>query len=284
MAEFTGEIHPAAAVWPMLSEPDLRRLADDIAAEGLRHPIVIDAEGRILDGRNRLAACQIAGIEPQFETFDGDPVALVLSENNERRHITTGQRAMATALTLATNGKRSNGRWQRGSVPADTRDSTSTAWADSMAKAGVVIDHAPSDEAAQVVLDELTLDAAYKIARDNEKAKARRTELPDDLGALVDAGELSLDEALRRSLLPDDYATRVANGQLSLDEAEQLAQQAERERADAVRRQADWLADFLRGWDAFAHLGANPLRPEVLNALSDHDRERLLAIEKEVSR
>jgi ParB-like chromosome segregation protein Spo0J len=55
-------VHPIAALFPMLADDELEELAADIKARGLLQPIVLDAEGRVLDGRNRLAACEKAGI------------------------------------------------------------------------------------------------------------------------------------------------------------------------------------------------------------------------------
>jgi len=58
----------------MLADDELDELAADIKARGLLQPIVLDAEGRVLDGRNRLAACKKAGVKPDFITYaDGDP-------------------------------------------------------------------------------------------------------------------------------------------------------------------------------------------------------------------
>ena len=48
----------------MLSEGELRDLAADITAHGLKHPIVT-LNGAILDGRNRERACVMAGVEPR---------------------------------------------------------------------------------------------------------------------------------------------------------------------------------------------------------------------------
>jgi ParB-like chromosome segregation protein Spo0J len=55
--------HPVADLFPMLAGDEMQSLADDIAERGLLHPIVLDTEGRILDGRNRYAACEIAGVD-----------------------------------------------------------------------------------------------------------------------------------------------------------------------------------------------------------------------------
>jgi hypothetical protein len=78
----------------MLGDDELGALAADIAANGLHQPIVTTPAGLVLDGRNRLAACERAGVEPTFVVYDGDPVAYVLSANEHRRHLTPSQRAM----------------------------------------------------------------------------------------------------------------------------------------------------------------------------------------------
>lgn len=275
-------IHPAAEAWPMLPEPDLRRLAEDIAKHGLMYPIVVDVEGRVIDGRNRLAACRIAGVEPTFETYDGDPVARVVSANNERRHLSTGRRAMATALTLAENGRREGGRWKRGSVPDANTEIGNSTWANNMKMAGVVLDWKP-DLAWDVVTDKVKLADAYDQAVKARKHAERIAELPDDLRALVEAGEVTLDDALRRARLPVDYAERVAAGNVTLDEAEHLANRDEQDRAAAIKRMVNRLLNFLDGWDTFKHLDRTANRDDVLAALDEHDRQRILTIEKEIT-
>lgn len=88
-------IHPAADLMPMLGESDLDALAADIRANGLHEPVVL-FDGQVLDGRNRLAACHLAGVEPTFRTLEScaDPVGFVLSVNVRRRHLSTSQLAM----------------------------------------------------------------------------------------------------------------------------------------------------------------------------------------------
>jgi hypothetical protein len=89
------EIHPAAELFPMLGTEELQALADDIKTNGQIDPIVI-YEGQVLDGRNRLAACELAGVEPRTVqmTLRGGtigPVTWVISKNLHRRHLTPTQ-------------------------------------------------------------------------------------------------------------------------------------------------------------------------------------------------
>jgi ParB-like chromosome segregation protein Spo0J len=106
----TTKIHPVAEVFPEMSPAELQELADDIKANGLAHPVTRDRDGVILDGRNRLKACEIAGIESRFTVFEGDdPVAFIISTNLKRRHLNESQRAMVaakrrTSRTVATAG------------------------------------------------------------------------------------------------------------------------------------------------------------------------------------
>ena len=73
---------------------ELRDLADDITAYGLRDPITLTPDGLLLDGRNRALACEMAGVEPATMVFDGDPWLFSLSRNKHRRHMTTDQIAL----------------------------------------------------------------------------------------------------------------------------------------------------------------------------------------------
>ena len=97
--------HPLADIFPMIAEADLKVLAADIAANGQVDPILL-LDGKVLDGRNRQAACALAGIEPHYTDFGGaDPVSFVLSKNLHRRHLSESQRAMAAAMIVD---------WERG--------------------------------------------------------------------------------------------------------------------------------------------------------------------------
>jgi ParB-like nuclease domain len=97
------EAHPVAALFPMLNDTDLQSLAKDIKEHGQRDPILV-FKGQVLDGRNRLRACELAGVEPRIEEYEDNPAGipkLIVSKNVHRRHLTTRERT-EIAAKLAT--------------------------------------------------------------------------------------------------------------------------------------------------------------------------------------
>ena len=103
--------HPHALLFPMCTGEEQQALTDDIKVNGLLEPITLDKQGRILDGRNREAACRRAGVKPIYETFDGtdeEELRFVVSKNLHRRQLTASQRASIAAdliPILADEGK-----------------------------------------------------------------------------------------------------------------------------------------------------------------------------------
>lgn len=97
------DVHPAAMLFPMLEEdgPELQELAEDIRKNGLRNPI-LTLDGMIFDGRNRLRACEKAGVKPTFREWKegGDPFAYAWSLNGERRHLDPIKRAAIRLMVL----------------------------------------------------------------------------------------------------------------------------------------------------------------------------------------
>lgn len=91
--------HPVACMFPMLPHEDLLKLSDDIRKNGQHEPIVL-FDGMVLDGRNRWQACKLAGVEPKLKEFFGskaDALEFVWSTNVHRRHLNSGQIAIALA-------------------------------------------------------------------------------------------------------------------------------------------------------------------------------------------
>ena len=152
------EIHPVAAIFPVLPDDELQDLADDIRTNGQQQPIVRDANGVIIDGRNRLLACARAGVEPQFADLPAgtDPVAYILSANVQRRHMNQGQRAMALAKAQTF----SSGKFQRKGEAAKSMGLSGA----HLSRAIAVIDHAP-ELADPVLAGDASLNDAYAIAR-----------------------------------------------------------------------------------------------------------------------
>jgi hypothetical protein len=89
-------IHPVCDLFPLLGRSDVEKLADDIKANGLIHPVVVH-EGQIVDGRNRLLACIDLGVEPRYvewrDIYFGSMSLSrwIWSVNAERRHLTIDQ-------------------------------------------------------------------------------------------------------------------------------------------------------------------------------------------------
>lgn len=86
--------HAAASIFPLMSEEELGVLAESIKQIGLQNPIVM-LNGKVLDGRNRALACEMAGVSPTFTewTGSGSPLSYVISQNLHRRDLTRGQKA-----------------------------------------------------------------------------------------------------------------------------------------------------------------------------------------------
>ena len=98
------DFHEVANIFPLMEGESFSNLVEDIRAHGQHELILIDSQNRILDGRNRYRAClEIQKTLPDFpirlERWNGvgDLVALVLSRNLHRRHLSESQRAMVAA-------------------------------------------------------------------------------------------------------------------------------------------------------------------------------------------
>lgn len=91
------QLHPLCTFFPRMTEKEFFALVKNIRENGLNHPITL-LDGMILDGGNRYKACVEAGVAPRFVKYQGsDPAAFVISENLERRHLESGQRAAIVA-------------------------------------------------------------------------------------------------------------------------------------------------------------------------------------------
>jgi ParB-like chromosome segregation protein Spo0J len=83
--------HPLAQRYRLLEGPAFEELADDIKARGLELPIHL-WHGQVIDGRNRLRACEERGVEPFFRDDSDIPEDQledhIAALNEHRRHLT----------------------------------------------------------------------------------------------------------------------------------------------------------------------------------------------------
>lgn len=168
------ENHPAAEIFPMLDFADLNQLADDIKKNGLLEPIIM-YHGQVLDGRNRLAACEIAGVEPHFVEMNGNlesPVLYVISRNLHRRHLSVSQRACIAAEMVPMLREEAEKRQLSGK-----RD-------DTLAPSGAKVDDERSGRSAAIAaravgVGETSVTRAVKAKRENPEGfeKVKRGEL-----------------------------------------------------------------------------------------------------------
>jgi hypothetical protein len=238
MNVFEMKVHPAAEVFPMLSEDELSELADDIKANGLLQPIVIKGD-LLVDGRNRREACRRAGVEPRVEELNGtDPVAYILATNVNRRHLTKGQRAMAVAK-LYPESPEKGGRGK-------TTVLNTVVSGNYVTHARTVLRWMP-EIADMVMAGTKPLNEAYTEAQrlkeqaDSEPARlARLRERAPDLADLVDEGRMRLTEAESAYLTREEDVRRERQAILNV--------------IDGFERMVDEFSDGKRRAHLVAHL------------------------------
>lgn len=286
------EVHPVAALFPMMNEEELQELADDIAQNGLLNAIILDEAERIIDGRNRYEACLLADVEPRFDHLENgiDPRDFIIAQNINRRHMTKGQRAMAVALIYPEPDKRGRGNKGKSS---DSDGFSQTR----LREARAVLRFSP--ELAQQVLNGVkSLDEARKdveLYGGDEAARARRlkklkAEHPD-LADAVEEERMSLEDAEKEAQeqveqLRSLRVTTSRNlldalnllGVTDSDRAKELVKlydpSVASERGDPpltserLRKAADWL-------DALATAWTSAIKRRTKNALPKGDQEEV---------
>jgi ParB-like chromosome segregation protein Spo0J len=156
------EFHTLANIFPQVEGPEFADLVADIREHGLYDPIVM-FEGRVLDGRNRLRACKVAGVEPVFTVYTGDdPVAFVVRINLHRRHLDESQRAMV-AVKLATLLQAGNNQHSEG-LPTGRSSELLNVGERSVDRAREVQEHGIPELVHAVELGAVSVSAAADVA------------------------------------------------------------------------------------------------------------------------
>lgn len=296
--------HPYADEFPMASTEELDELAASIATVGLIHPIVLTPQGLVLDGRNRLAACEKAGVEPTFETRDGDDddyKEFVIGANTTgRRESMTVQIAAASVALVLGHDRRKNGRWKYGSNPELSEFRQTSTYREPIAQAGLVLDELGPAHLREVRDGEASLNAKYEQARrhkdEREQAEARKVEAErqaeqreqrareffdsdPDAQAWLDAKPAGTFGNMRAAFAAiQEEREEIRQAEQARREAEEAEQ---REHQELIERHARYLdafvTNFQTGLDMAGYLA--PLRDEILNATTPSTRDRFLEIE-----
>lgn len=183
-------VHPAANTFPMMTDEEYQGLKEDIRLHGQRESVVFWCN-QLIDGRNRMRACQELGIEPNECELDADqdPVAYVISHNLHRRHLTSSQRGMV-ASTLATlkpgdvKTQKSDGQICPSIAEAAKQLNVSIGTVKAAKK---VHTHGTPALAAMVLDGKISVDAAAKVAKKPNH----------DQEAIVSKGPLEVKRAAR---------------------------------------------------------------------------------------
>jgi ParB-like chromosome segregation protein Spo0J len=196
----------------MMSREEIAELAKDIKANGLRQKIVLDMpDGAILDGRNRYAACKVAGVKPEFEVYAGnDPISYVLSLNLNRRHLTEAQKAMvASKVATLRHGSNQHAKKEEAHACASSKsraDANETATTDPKPL---------KTAAAEVGVSERAVQQARKV---------RETAAPEVVTA-VEKGDLSLRAAEKIAAQPVEVQKKI----IAADDPAEALKEAEAE-------------------------------------------------------
>lgn len=191
-----ARFHPLAELFPMIGGDAFNALVEDVREHGVRRPIVM-LDGMILDGRNRYMAARKAGATYRVVEFTGDdPVAYVISENINRRHLTDSQRAMVAAKIAKLPRGDASRFSQSANLPSE----------------GVSIARA----ASQLNVSERTIKVAKAVVRDGAP----------ELVAAVESGEVAVTAAAEVAKLPEaEQVEIVSKGPGAVREAAKAVRQ-----------------------------------------------------------
>lgn len=270
------EVHEVANIFPLLEGEELDALANDIQAHGLIEPILL-YEGQIIDGRNRLRACELTGVEPIFQetSLDGlTPLEFVISKNLHRRHLGAGQRAALALSFLPRLKEEAQQRKGIGRPPEATYDETIQERRDKLGEPGRATQQAGS------------LVGVGASSVENVEAIRRRD---PDVFEKVKSGELNIRQGLSavgmntwRQKEKEDRTKAMASGEV--DAAGRKIPVHYYGKGDRWVEASTPLMRYLRGWERrgfeFKHINAKEANRRLkiisqLQELLDAAREDL---------
>lgn len=296
-AKFSGKIHPYIEDLPIF-EDKVDEIAESIDEVGLLHPITLDEEGQVIGGRHRMAACEVAGIDPEFEVWEGDPLSFMLHDNDARKHQTTGQLVAEKALTLASADRRQNGRWQYGEIESYTGVKSGGSFSVRLSEAGVILDYLGREILEEIARGGATLKEQFEEARREKerienaerlKVEAAREEeereaYAADYFANHHAAQEWLDskpEGVFETARAAFAAYQEHDREVRLKEEARKREEEEEKRVirERIERHARYLEAFVTNFKTGLDMADNPERAEILGAVRPDIANRFIEIE-----
>lgn len=202
--------HPYAELFPWIEGPAFEELKADIAANGVREPIVF-LDGQILDGRNRYMAARDLGIEYPRVEYDGDdPLAFVISLNLKRRHLSEKQRAMVASKLATMPQGRPSEKAPIGAVTDAEAATLLNVSERSVERAKAVRREGSPELIAAVEADKIPLSTAADIARLPEPEQ-RLIDLSDKKAVLKAAKEIRAERAETKRAARTEKLVELSN-------------------------------------------------------------------------
>ncbi len=214
-------IHPAAELFPLIEGAEFDSLVADIQANGLIEPIAIQGNV-VLDGRNRLRACEAAGIAPRYQEVPkgADAVRYIIGRNVHRRHLSTAQRS-AIAAELANLNKLDNLKQSRTEGSNDPSTGTSIEEAAELMNVGT----ASVKRAKKVMRND---PAAHAAAKAGKKPKAPKAPRFSTVDIYHEAGLIPSAKSGQQSKVLNAEVERLAPGAIAAKDEVRVRTAAER--------------------------------------------------------
>lgn len=264
---------------PRLTDDEYSALESSIREHGIQVPILVDENKSIIDGHHRAEIAERLGIEcPRrfaIDLTDEQKRTLALSLNVDRRHLSRDQRRELIASSVMADPHLSNRQHaERTGVDHKTVGSVRTELesrgeiphvAERTDSAGRV---QPASRTPESVAEQGSGADSGLIPRAGESGGERRA-----LAVVPEPGAIA-----PRPVVGIDGKTYAR----PMPKPEPTLSQAERDRLDAIRRQADYIKAFVGGFPtANRVMGGHKDRDEILAALPDAYRTEFLQIESE---
>lgn len=190
------EAHVLSEFLPAMADAEFEAFRQDIKANGLRVPITL-FEGKVLDGRHRLRACEESGVNPRFVEFSGteeEAARLVGSLNMQRRNLTKGQLGFAAGKLKEWFAVRAKER-----ALQNLKRGRSSEWANLPTREDE--GRARDQAAAAFGVSGRTVDDAVAVAKS----------AAPEVVAMVERGNMAIHEALVLSKLPEKRQRELAS-------------------------------------------------------------------------